>query len=377
MQHKNPSREPAPLANFAERVQAEQKWKAQVSDKIRVIEHAMAVSGSEIRPHKLLILVDLQGMYLALHKWLLENEVPVEDGLILGRFALLQIERTAREIAHRLAESQPSPTEDLRRLFERTKIDYVDGKAYLGQQLDVLKGGTYLDISMNFELFYAPVPLKEIEWRLSKSAKKGHLSAKEQLRKIRQGIVSRPELFERNYKPYDDFVSYVKRSTEFSRSQEGFFGYYVGPDGLKNFDEKEVDIRIAIRAMDALHCHEADSICIVSSDQDFLPLHERARSFGVASFQADLAKFKTNDNIGGKLKELGDGFIQGGIDPSWPLAILTEAMSSTPIEHFASYNLSEEELHALCRLHNNMNEVKIELRVQQGGAVELALHRPD
>ncbi len=337
----------------------------------------MAVSGSEIRPHKLLILVDLQGMYLALHKWLLENEVPVEDGLILGRFALLQIERTAREIAHRLAESQPSPTEDLRRLFERTKIDYVDGKAYLGQQLDVLKGGTYLDISMNFELFYAPVPLKEIEWRLSKSAKKGHLSAKEQLRKIRQGIVSRPELFERNYKPYDDFVSYVKRSTEFSRSQEGFFGYYVGPDGLKNFDEKEVDIRIAIRAMDALHCHEADSICIVSSDQDFLPLHERARSFGVASFQADLAKFKTNDNIGGKLKELGDGFIQGGIDPSWPLAILTEAMSSTPIEHFASYNLSEEELHALCRLHNNMNEVKIELRVQQGGAVELALHRPD
>lgn len=377
MQHKNASREPAPLAHFAEKIGAEQKWKALLADKIRVVEHAMAVSGSEIRPHKLLILVDLQGMYLALHKWLLGNEVPVQDGLILGRFARLQIERTAREIAYRLTKSQPSPTEDLRQLFERTKIDYVDGKAYLGQQLDVLKGGTYLDISMNFELFYAPVPLEQIEWRLKKSASKGNAQAKEQLRKIRHGIVSRPEVLERDYKAYDDFVSYLKRATEFAKSQEGFFGYYVGPEGLKNFDEKEVDIRIAIRAMDALHCHEADSICIISSDQDFLPLHERARSFAVASFQADLAKFTTNDNIGGRLKDLGDGFIQGGIDPSWPLAILTEAMSSTSIGHFASYNLSEEELHALCRLHNNMNEVKVELRIKQDGAVELALHRPD
>src|SRR5699024_8354738 len=79
---------------------------------------------------------------------------------------------------------------------------------------------------------------------------------------------------------------------------EGFFGSYVEPKGLQHFDEKEVDIRLSISAMDSLYEGNTNAICIVSSDQDFLPIHERADAFNVMSFQADLAKFREDDKIG-------------------------------------------------------------------------------
>jgi len=369
-------RNPDPSSHAIERSEAKKKWKKLLDDKLKVIQHAMSISNSTIKPHKLLILVDLQGIYLALHKWLSEQKVPIDDGLIIGRFALLQIERTAKEVAIRLANSQPHPTMNLQHLFESIEINYVSDKAYLGKRLDVLKDGTYLDISMTFEMFYAPVPLKEIEWRLMTSARCGSTEAKDQFRKIKSGIVTRKGTFERNYKAYDDFVSYLKDSTNHSCSQEGFFGYYVGEHGLKNFDEKEVDIRIAIRTMDALHNREVDSICIISSDQDFMPLHARANDFGVTSFQADLAKFMEGDKVGSKFKNMRERFIRGGVDPKWPLVILTEAMSSPDIGHFATHNLSEQELHALCHLHNALNEVKVELDMKSDGKLSIRLQRP-
>jgi len=149
-------------------------------------------------------------------------------------------------------KSHLAPAGDLRQLLESIEISYVGDKAHLGNSLNVLEGGTYLDILMNFEMFYAPVPLDEIEWQLRRSARHS-AEAKGQLEKVKAGVVTRTGVFERDYKAYEDFVSYLKESTSHSCSHEGFFGYYVGPHGLKNFDEKEVDIRIAIRAMDALH----------------------------------------------------------------------------------------------------------------------------
>ncbi len=377
MKRDESGRESDPNLYLSEKSAAKMKWEKLLNDKLEVIQHAMSVSNSRITPHRLLILVDLQGVYLALHKWLSEQNIPIEDGLIIGRFAHLQIERTSKEVAIRLMRSQPNPTADLKHLFESIEINYVADKPYLGKRLDILKDGTYLDISMNFEMFYAPAPLKEIEWHLMKSARLGSAEAKDQLRKVKSGVITRKGIFERNYRVYDDFVSYLKESTYHSCSQEGFFGYYVGEHGLKNFDEKEVDIRIAIRVMDALHNCEADSICIISSDQDFMPLHARADDFGVASFQADLAKFMENDNIGSKLKGMKERFIRGGIDPSWPLEVLTEAMSKPDIGHFAKHNFSEKELHALCHLHNELNEVKVELDVKSDGKLSMRLHRPE
>ncbi len=53
---------------------------------------------------------------------------------------------------------------------------------------------------------------------------------------------------------------------EYSKLEEGFFSLYIGPKGLQNFDEKEVDTRVAIRAMDACYNYEAESlgtVCVI------------------------------------------------------------------------------------------------------------------
>ena len=193
MQRVKSKRKPDQSSHASEKSESTKNWERLLDDKRRVIQHAMSISNSTTKSHKLLVLVDLQGVYLALHKWLSEHNVPIDDGLILGRFALLQIERTAKEVAHRIANSQPHPTMDLQHLIEAIEINYVSGKAYLGKKLDVLKDGEYLDISTTFEMFYAPVPLKEIEWHLMNSARGDSAEAKEQLRKVKSG--RRPPAF--------------------------------------------------------------------------------------------------------------------------------------------------------------------------------------
>lgn len=369
MQNHDSGRKPNSDLYASARAAAKKKWERLLNDKMRAVQLAMDSSGSAITPHKLLILVDLQSIYLAFHKWLSDHKVPIDDGLIIGRLGHFQIERISKEVANRLAISQPSATADLSDLLDSIKIEYIDDRPHLGSTLNVLKNGTYLDISANFEMFYAPVPLREIEGKLWVSARRGSAEAKNQLTKVRAGIVTRKGAFERDYKAYDDFIAHLKESTLHSCSQEGFFGYSVGEHGLRYFDEKEVDIRIAIRAMDALHKREADSICIISPDQDFLPLHARAKDFGVPCFQADPAKLATTDKTGSRFKTIGARFIRAGIDPSWPLKILIEAMSAPDYGVFATHALSEVEIQALCRLHNDLNDVKTELSVNPDGKV--------
>lgn len=156
-------------------------WEVLLSDKSKVARHAMSVSNSKIKPHKTLILVDVQGVYLGLQSWLSENNVPMDDGVILGSFAHLQIERVGQEVASRVVAAHAGPTYDLKELFDSIKIDYVDGKAYLDNEPIVAMDATYLEISMSFEMFYAPVPLKQIEGYLFKAAKSGSREAREQL----------------------------------------------------------------------------------------------------------------------------------------------------------------------------------------------------
>lgn len=355
---------------------ASEAWTLLFNNKLKVVRLAMDTSGSVIKPHKVLILVDLQGVYFGLQNWLHENKVPMEDGAILSSFAQAQIERTGKEIASRVVNAHSTPAYDLSKLLDAIEISYIDGKASLGKELKVAKDSTYLDISMFFEMFYAPVPLSNMEWQLKKSASRGNPTAQDQVKKIGSGIVTRKGVFERDYKVYSDFVDNLKQSPLCSGSHKGFFNYYIGPDGLRNFDEKEVDTRIVVRAMDALYKNEADSLCIISSDQDFIPLHEKADEFGVTSYQVDLSKFTEQDRVGKRIKDLKDRFIQCGIDPNWPLQVLLDGLSAPADGHLAKYNFSRAEWDSLCALHNSLNDWNIGLIEDGSGKLSVQLHRP-
>ena len=370
------SRIPDPSKYLAEREASFARLETLFGDKMRVVSHAMQAAKSTVKPHNMLVLVDLQGVYLGLQEWLTEHNVPIDDGVLLASFAHLQLERTAQEISARVVRANQPSTFDLRALLESIEISYQNGKAYLGKELKIATDATYLDISMKFELFYAPVMLDEMEWRLRGAAKRGSVTAREQLSKIEAGVVTRRGMFERNYTAYSDFVTQLEKSNFHSNTEKGFFNYYIGENGLTSFDEKEVDTRIVVRAMDALHYAEADTLCIVSSDQDFLPVHGRAVDFGINSLQVDLSKFTHQERVGKHIKALGQRFIQCGIDPLWPLQVLTKAISAPELGHFAEHNFSKAELDSLCALHNQYNEVQMELTEGVKGELSLKLFRP-
>ncbi|MBF6992527.1 NYN domain-containing protein [Cupriavidus sp. IK-TO18] len=359
---------------FAEQAASEKKLREQIEAQIDFAQRAISQTGSRVVAHRLLVLVDLQGMYLALHEWLSARNFPIDDGLILSRFAYLQIKRTFDVVTNHVLASQPVPSREYREFVKNVKIAYQDGRPVSGNA-NLLKNGIYLNVSPTFELFYAPIDLIRIEKDLSYYSKLGSKFAKDLLEKVRSGIVVRGPMT-RDYAAYNDFISCLKLNLEFSKFDEGFFGLNVGWKGLNYFDEKEVDTRIVMRAMDAFYNREADSLTIVSSDQDFMPLHERASDFGVVSYHADLAKMLEDDRIGSRFKTLGNRFFRGGIDPGWPLEILTEAISAPGMNHFQKYVFSEQELRALCDLHNEMNEVQVKLNIDDTGSTTLGMFRP-
>ncbi len=332
-------------------------------------QEALDRVGAKLETHNLLVLVDLQGMYLGLHKWLSERRFPIDGGLILSRFAFFQIHDVFQRIRASLVKSRGREVLDFESLLLQIE------QAGTGGMVKVRPDATYLRVVPQFELFYAPAPLADIEWQLRKQAKAGSVEARSQLTQIQKGVLKH-HYFERDYAAYDDFVSKLKANPEYSKSEKGFFNYYVGPSGLKVFDEKEVDTRIVIRAMDAFYNYEADSLCIVSSDQDFMPLHVRSRDFGVQSYQADLANFKVDSRIGRKLRELGSNFLPGRIDPIWPLQIITEAVSSAEMEHLARYMLAENEFVELCKMHNEMNDFHVSLEILPDGRSSMKISKP-
>lgn len=344
--------------------------------RLRGIQAALQLSGSKIETHKTLILVDLQGIYLSLHKWLSVHDFAIDDAFIISRFAYFQLRRTFDEIARRVSSLKSGPCGYLKDLFGTISVEERHGKFFLSEETNVLKNGTYLDIQPCFEIFFAPAPLREIAWQLRGKRQREYAASLRQLAKVETGIIERDGIFRRDYSKYDAFVEELQRLSDHKETHEGFFSFGVDKGQIRYFDEKEVDTRIVMRAMDAIHNAEVDSLCIVSSDQDFLPLCDRALNDGIYFFQADLAKFLKGDHIGRKLRELGDQFIRGGIDPSWPLEIITEAMSCQALDHNASYGLDEHEITSLVHLHNEMNEIQIEIVVEASGRASVKMHRP-
>lgn len=317
------------------------------------VEKFAQKSDLKIVRHNVLLLVDLQGVYLGVVRWLAEQNFPIDGGMVASRIANFMLEDVAREVEQKvLGElAQAVLFNDLVRGVFRKEYDQIPLNDDVTQ---------ILDIKTTTELFYAPVPLASIEWQLKKHARGGSVEARRQLDDLQSGLL-KPHGDARDYAHYDNFIASLKKNATVSRWEEGFFNFYVNANGLKSFDEKEVDTRIVIRAVDACVDYEADSICIVSSDQDFVPVHERADKSGVRSYQADASKFATPDRIGRRIKDLGDRFIPVAFSPQWPMRVVFEAcghdpFNGVPIGDHVRKGVSSREFSALCQLHNRMND---------------------
>lgn len=300
--------------------------------------------------HRVLMLVDLQGIYLGFTRWLAAQSFPIDSGMLPSRFAHYLLEAVARRIESRIVREFD---------FSIVLNDLVR-MAFRNEEI-TRPIRHVVDVQTSIELFYAPVPLAEIEWRLNKEARKGSAQARRQLDDIRRGLL-KPHGDARDYAHYDGFIQCMKRRSSVSRWEEGFFNFYVDKWlGLKSFDEKEVDTRIVMRAVDACNDYEADSICIISSDQDFVPLHERGEKSGVNTYQADASKFANPEKVGRRIRELGDRFIPVGINPEWPMRAVFEAcghdpFNGVPVDDHIGKMISQREFSALCQLHNEMND---------------------
>jgi hypothetical protein len=335
-----------------------------------VATKAVEEAGSKLITQNILLLVDLQGVYLGLHGWLTDQGFPIDGGLVLSRLATLQILDAFDGIKERVIAKSNGKLLDFNDLL--TQIS----KAGPGGQVAIQRGAVYANFKPAFELFYAPVPLKQIEWQLQKAARTAGGEARVQLELLSAGILKRRGVFERDYAAYTDFVAKLKANPEYSRSHEGFFNFHAGDGGLKVFDEKEVDTRIVIRSMEALYGREADALCIVSSDQDFLPVHAKAADFGVRSFQADLAKFADNSRVGRRIKGLGEDYLAGRFGQDWPLKLIIEASTVPDRKIKALYTLSEDEFEGLCRMHNSMNRFHVAPYRTPEGSLSIAVSKP-
>lgn len=293
---------------------------------------------------KAIFLVDVQSIYLKLVTWMENNDVPLQSGDLIGNISACLIYETAHFVEQRdVAGFSPRGIDY--RTFAKWVIDGDDARIRSTKKIDRW--------SYNVELFFAPSPLIEAQSRLKNALRNGRTEALSKLeRLLEKGVVpvhGRP----RDYMHYDDFVVALKRSLDANDSEQGFFNFSIDQNGLKYFDEKEVDIRIAVRAMDIMQ-GEADAICIVSSDQDFMPLHQRCRDGGLRTYHADVAKFDQRDNIGRKIKELGDDWIFVEM-PKWMSENILHKNYQTMVSSPHYISLTSAEYGALMRLYEKIN----------------------
>lgn len=320
----------------------------------RAAENAVSEVGLKHTKHRILVLVDLQGVYLGVTRWLAQQNFPIDGGTVASRIAFFMIEGVVRDVEERLIKELGDAVlfEDLVRcMFRKEPTDHL----FNANVKQVVEFG------LTTELFYAPVPLKDIEWNLRKFARNGSSEARQQLIDVQNGMLQ-VHLDSRDYAQYDDFIASLKKNATVSRWEEGFFNFYVSAaKGLKSFDEKEVDTRLVIRAVDACVDNEADTICLISSDQDFIPLHERIKRSGTLSFQADASKFANPELVGRRIKGLGNSYVPVAFGAQWPMRIVCEATghdvaNGVPVGSHIGEGISAREFSALCLLHNALND---------------------
>jgi len=170
-------------SNVAPQEMNPENWMKFRSAQVAVAEQAIKRVGAKLETHKLLVLVDLQGMYLNLHEWLSKKGFPIEGGLVLSRMAFFQIHDVFQRISTRTLKSRDGTVLDFESLLEQIE------QAGSGGTIKISPKSTYLRVVPEFELFYAPSPLADIEWKLRKQARSGSIEARKQLDQIQTGIL--------------------------------------------------------------------------------------------------------------------------------------------------------------------------------------------
>ena len=153
------------------------------------------------------------------------------------------------------------------------------------------------DIQFNYEWFFAPFPKAELENRtrnqLTRAWRDQSLEKLRRLERVlEQARRSEITLFNkvRDYSIYADFIEKIAKRMSHPENQEiyhkGKYNFFVSDEGLRYFDEKQVDTLICIRAMEILLNYEADVVCIVFSDTDFVPLLYRFKQAEMSIYQS-------------------------------------------------------------------------------------------
>jgi len=169
-----------------------ENWtKSRVAQEV-VAQQALERVGAKLETHNLLVLVDLQGMYLGLHEWLSKRGFPIDGGLVLSRLAFFQIHDVFERIKAKTLKSPDGPFLDFEDLLKQIE------QAGPGGLIKITPGSTYLRVVPQFELFYAPSPLEKAEEDFRKYLKQGSFEAQSQQNKLKAGILKNRN-FERDY----------------------------------------------------------------------------------------------------------------------------------------------------------------------------------
>lgn len=265
-------------------------------------------NAAEVRvvSRRLFILVDTYGIYNGVLDWMAMRDIAADGPDIIADYAGELI----GQLAHRL-ETREGPEFPRGGLGFNTLLGHC-----LRRDIEALGAVRQInEMQFSLELFYAPVPFDRIRYQMRRRYRQsGHPDLKRQMDKLDRKVIELPfaGARDRDYRHYDDFVRALNERYP-GRTEQGFYNFFVRDNGLGQFDEKEVDVRLTMRAMELLSGDMADALCIVSSDQDFGPLHDRIRDAGLRSYHADLARFADEGRIGRHLRgQLGDDLIRMG-----------------------------------------------------------------
>lgn len=287
---------------------------------------------------KTVALIDLYGIYRGATQWMAKHAVPSTTAELPARIAGHLLWNAMSQVRDREEQELPFTGKDFDRLVGNFMITREGRNA---PDADCVT-----ELAMRWELFYAPSPLKQVEKKLMER-RKDIPDVDQKLEKLRTGVID-TQHERRDYRIYDDFIDELTRFLGARNQQPGFYNVIVKRQGVC-LDEKEVDIRLAIRAMDIMAGNEADAICIVSSDQDYMPLHERIRDAGLNTYHADVAKFDNPGNVGRRIQGMNDQAIRVAMTHDITGRLIGEFVGSPQ-----TLNLTDAQYTALWRIHHEL-----------------------
>lgn len=299
------------------------------------VEELAGHPGVRFESRKTLFVVDVYGIFLCVTDWMRKKEIPVTTSELPIRYAVDLLMIAAEGVRKR---------EKKRLSFESFDYDELVNQIYTECHDETATIEAVTRIEQSWELFFAPAPMDEIKHRAA-TATMDHIVRKQVLTDVEKGVVN-TAFGLRDYRVYDDFTDGLGEHLGAKISEKGFYGVHIDHHkGTVGLSEKEVDIRIAIRAMDFAACDEGAAICIVSSDQDYMPLHQRCRDSGLSTYHSDVAKFDMHKNIGRRIRDLGDDHILVAMDDNIHNGIIAEHL-----EPKAPLALSQEQYSAIWQL---------------------------